>query len=435
VAGRRVSAGRTVAVFLLAALVALAVASVGALLVVRQITDREAIRQAKELTRLAATSAVEPDVSDALLRGDSRAIAQLDSSVRRRVLREPVVRVKLWTPSGRIVYSDERALIGQRFALRTAERAAIRDRIVAADVTDGGEPENRYERGLGKLLEIYLPIQTPGERTLLYEEYLRFSAVTESARRQWDALLPAIAGALVLLELVQVPLAWSLARRLRERQREPEELLRRAIESSDLERRRIAQSLHEGIVQELAGLSWKLTAATKRAEAGDGPAVAEHLRVVSAGIRATIRQLRSALIDIHPPSLQRSGLAAALADLTAAVEAPGREVDISMPADVVLAPDVEALIFRVAQEGARNAAQHADAAHVRIRVSAVDGIARVEVDDDGRGFEPAVLAERRREGHVGIALLADLAASAGGRLEVRSRTGQGTRLTLEVPAG
>lgn len=429
-----VSTGRTVAVFLLAGLVALALATVAALLVVRHIAQGEAIHEAKELTRLAATS-VQPDVSRALLDGNPRAIARLDASVRRRVLRQPVVRVKLWTPSGRILYSDQPALIGQRYTLRPGERLAIRRRIVAAEVSNATEPENRYERGLGKLLEVYLPIHTPSGGPLLYEEYLRFSAVTESARRQWDALLPAIAGALILLELVQIPLAWSLARRLRERQRERENLLRRAIDSSELERRRIAQTLHEGVVQDLAGLSWTLTAAAGRAEAGDVATVAEQLRAVSAGIRHEIRQLRSMLIDIDPPSLRRSGLAAAVADLAAPLEARGTEVDIDVPADMSFPADVEALLFRVAQEGARNAAQHADAEHVRIQMSRSDGAARVEVFDDGRGFDPANLRRRREEGHVGIMLLADLASAAGGHLAVRSGDGEGTRMTLEVPTG
>jgi two-component system NarL family sensor kinase len=428
-----VSAGRTVGVFLLAGLVALALATIAALLVVRHIADGEAIREAKELTRLAATSAVQPDLSDALLDGEPRAVAHLDASVRRRVLHQPVVRVKLWTPSGRILYSDQRALIGQRYSLRQEEQFAIRHRIVAAEVSDASAPENRYERGLGKLLEVYLPVQTPGGAPLLYEEYLRFSAVTANARRQWDALLPAIAGALILLELVQVPLAWSLARRLRERQREREELLRRAVDSSALERSRIAQTLHEGVVQDLAGLSWTLTATAKRAEAGDTAAVAKQLDAVSAGIRHAIRQLRSMLIDIHPPSLRRSGLAAAVSDLAAPLEARGTQVEISVPADVRFPADVEALVFRVAQEGARNAARHAGAEHVRIQVSGSDGVARVVVDDDGRGFDPAGLSQRREEGHVGITLLADLATAAGGQLEVRSGDGAGTRMTLEVP--
>jgi two-component system, NarL family, sensor kinase len=428
-----VSAGRTVAVFLLAGLVALALATIGVLLIVRHVTEGEAIREAKELTRLAAISAVQPDLSDALLAGEPRAIAHLDASVRRRILRPPVVRVKLWTPSGRIVYSDEPKLVGQHYALRPAERSAIRHRIVAAEVSDATEPENRFERGLGKLLEVYLPIQTPSGRLLLYEEYLRFSAVTANARRQWDVLLPAIAGALILLELVQVPLAWSLARRLRERQREREALLRRAIDSSELERTRIAQSLHEGVVQELAGLSWTLTAAKTRAEAGETATLADQLHAVSAGIRQAIRQLRSTLIDLHPPSLQRSGLAAAVSDLAAPLEARGAQVEIRVPPDVRFPPRVEALVFRVAQEGARNAAQHAGAEHVRIEVSGSNGVARVEVDDDGRGFDPGDLAQRREEGHVGITLLSDLATAAGGRLDVRSSNGAGTRITLEVP--
>ena len=147
-------------------------------LAIRGITDGEALRDAKQLTRVTALSAVEPDLTDRSLTGDPAALARLDRTVRTRVLRSPVVRVKLWTLDGRIVYSDARPLIGRRFALDPGERRARADRRAStADLSDAGEPENVFERGLGKLLEVYLPVRTPDGHPLLYEEYLRYGAI------------------------------------------------------------------------------------------------------------------------------------------------------------------------------------------------------------------------------------------------------------------
>ena len=205
------------AAFAALGLAAVAVVAVVAGIAIRRTTDDEALRHARQLTRLTALSAVEPDLTDSLLRGNPQALERLDRAVRTRVLRNPVVRVKLWTLDGRIAYSDATALIGRRFALDPGQQRAARTGEVAADISNAAEPENLFERGEGKLLEVYLPIRTPAGRRLLYEEYLSYSAVAESGRRQWLALLPAFGGALLVLVLAQLPLAWWLARRLQRR--------------------------------------------------------------------------------------------------------------------------------------------------------------------------------------------------------------------------
>src|SRR6185437_1259027 len=145
------------------------------------------------------------------------------------------------------------------------------------------------------------------------------------------SLLPALLGALVILYLVQVPLAYSLARRLRARQREREALLRSAIDASDLERRRIAADLHDSAVQRLAGVSLSLAAAGSR-NGREGSSGDEELRAAvreaAAETRETIRELRTLLVDIYPPTLQRSGLTAALSDLVAPLRAAGITVTL-----------------------------------------------------------------------------------------------------------
>src|SRR5205085_11042636 len=181
----------------------------------------------------------------------------------------PIVRAKVWDARGRIVYSDARGLIGVKYPLGLAERAVLRRGGIAADASDLARPENRSERRFRKLVEVYASVRATDGTRLLYEDYERSSAISASSQRQWQGLLPALAGALAVLYLIQLPLAYSLARRLRHRQREREELLRRAIDASDLERRRIAADLHDGAVQRLAGVSLSLAAAAGRNGNGD----------------------------------------------------------------------------------------------------------------------------------------------------------------------
>src|SRR5262249_37112434 len=159
-------------------------------------------------------------------------------------------------------------------------------------------PENRFERHFDKLLEVYLPIRGPNGERLLFETYERYSSIAASGRSLWLAFAPAILGTLALLWLIQLPLAWRGARQLREHQLQRERLLQRAIESSELERRRIARDLHDGAVQDLAGVSYSLTAGAQRIE---DPETAALLHEAASGTRRTIRELRSLLVDIYPP--------------------------------------------------------------------------------------------------------------------------------------
>ena len=136
-------------------------------------------------------------------------------------------------------------------------------------------------------------------------------------------------GALVVLELLQIPLAWSLATRLRQRQREREALLQRALDASDVERRRIASDLHDGVVQDLVGVAFTLAGAARDAEFRPGrrPSWSE----AATSVRSSITALRSTLVDIYPPDLVEHGLPAALADLAgdASSERAGGDVDAS----------------------------------------------------------------------------------------------------------
>lgn len=406
----------------LAALILLAGAGVYLL---RDVGRDEAVSNARQVAELAGRGVVEPALTPGVLRGDTAAIARLDTLVARVLEEGRIVRVKIWDERGRIVYSDEHRLIGSRYTLGEDEQRALAGGETEAEVSDLSRPENRFERRFDKLLEVYLHIDGPGAQPLLFETYERYSSIAASGRKSWLAFVPAILGTLALLWLAQIPLAWRGARQLREHQAQRERLLQRAIESSELERRRIARDLHDGAVQDLAGVSYNLTAAAQEVES---PHTAATLREAASGTRRTIRELRSLLVDIYPPDLHRTGLAPALNDLVAPLGARGIEAHVDVPDSLVLRPELETLFYRCAQEALRNVARHSGAKHVDVRVETKEGVARLVVDDDGRGFRGSV-----GEGHLGLRLLGDLADEAGGKLKLDSEPGRGTRVLIEAP--
>ncbi len=432
--GGRASVRGAVARYAIAGLIALALVAVGGALVLDRVSEDEAVEEARRLATLAGRGVVEPALTDGALAGRPEALEALDLVVQERVLSDDVVRVKVWTPDGRIAYSDEPRLIGTRYALGEDEQQAFATGDTEAEVADLSKPENRFERDEGSLLEVYLPIRTPGGRQALFELYRRESAVTASGRDTLVAIAPVLIGGLLLLWLIQLPLAWRGARRLEAGARERERLLEAALESSAVERRRVAADLHDGPVQSLAGLSYSLAAAAQRAPEGTDPATVNVLREGAESAREGIRRLRAAVVDINPGRLHDEGLAAALDDLAAPLRARGVEVRLDVPADLALPEGAEQLLYRAAGEALRNVAAHADAGHVGVSVVRDDGRARLRVQDDGRGFDAATRARRRDEGHLGLALVEDLAAHLGGRADVRSAPGEGTVVELEVPA-
>jgi signal transduction histidine kinase len=415
--------------FTLAGLAAVVVVGIAAaLLLVRAGTD-EAITRAKQVSSLAGRGIVEPVVTDGLVAGDPKAIAAVDQVVRKHVVGyEGIVRVKIWDRDAVVVYSDEARLIGEGFDLDQSEREILEGGGIDAETTDLSEPENRYEDRSTDLLEVYLPIQTPSGEPLLFETYIESSFVSSAGRSIWSSLAPVLIGALLVLTALQLPLALSLARRLRRGQREQEELLLRAIDASELERRRIARDLHDGVVQDLAGVSYSVAAAANRA---DGETRAG-LEDAASRLRQGLRDLRGMLVELYPPDLHRAGLRAALSDVVAGLSSRGLSATLEIPDDLTLSERVETLYFRVAQEALRNVVAHSQASAVVVRAGADAERSWLEVEDDGRGFKPG--DGRERSGHFGLRMLRDLAEEAGGELEIDSAPGRGTRLRVEVAA-
>ncbi|MEK6442054.1 histidine kinase [Pseudonocardia sp. T1-2H] len=266
----------------------------------RTMSTEVAIDAAVRATALVGDLAVRPALDDAVLRGDPRAVAALDEVVRPRVL-SSLVRVKIWDEGGRILYSDEPRLRGQQFAFSADERRVLATGERHAGLSDLTRPENRFEDHDVALLEVYERLTTPSGVPVLFEAYHRYEGITEESRRTWTRFAPSLFGALVLLALLQLPIAVALARRLRRAQRQRETLLRRVIEATDTDRRRIAGDLHDGVVQDLAGVAFALGAVVR---AGGAVNVAE-VDGAAWRIRHAVRSLRSLLVEIYPRTCTR----------------------------------------------------------------------------------------------------------------------------------
>ncbi len=422
---------RPVAIFAVSGLAVLVLVAIAAALALRSLAHDEAVRDARRLTTLTGRGIVEPALTTGVVRGDRPALDRLDHTIRTRVKTRDVARIKIWNADGRILYSDEPRLIGRTFRLGADERAALRTQTTAADPTNVNSPENTFERNLGPLTSVYLGLRAQDGTPVLYEEYLRSSAIAGDSRSVARLFAPVAIVALLVLALLQLPLAYWMARRIRNAQRDREVALQHAVDASANERRAIAAGLHDGVVQDLAGHSFRMAAALEGEH--PEPELREALEDGAAGTRSAIRQLRSLLLEIYPPALEEQGLSAALPDLAAPLTARGIDVSVDVEPGLRLPTEVEQLVFRAAQEAMRNAAAHAGAGHVGVDVHTAGGEVTLRVWDDGRGFDAAYAAARRSEGHLGLSMLRDLSESAGGRMRIDSAPGSGTTVELRVP--
>ena len=294
-------------------------------------------------------------------------------------------------------------------------------------VSDLRRQENRFETEEGGLLEVYTRIEAPDGESLLFEAYYSMATVKARAAQVLTPFRRITTGALAAVLLIGLPLIGLLTLRLTHASRARERLMIQALDASEAERRRIARDLHDGVVQELAGTAFALTA-TARVD-GVPESVRRDLLRSGEALRRSLRELRSLLVEIHPPGLNAGGLAAALEDLTAQAAGAGVEAAVSVTGIQDAPEQVVTLLWRVAQEAIRNAVRHAHADHLTVEVTGDERSVRLLVRDDGVGFDPDA---DRREGSYGLRGLQSLVEDGGGRVQVESAPDVGTTVRMVV---
>ena len=390
----------------------------------------EALNDARDTTELLAHSVAEPAIPKGMVDGDAGAIDRFDREVGQRLLVPDVQRIKIWREDGTVVYSDKTQLIGKKFTLDDEQLDVLHSGATEGGLSDLRRQENRFETENDGLLEVYTRIDSPEGEPLLFEAYYSVVTVQQRAAEVLTPFRRISALGLIAILLLGVPMIGVLTLRLTRASRARERLMERAIDSSEAERRRIARDLHDGVVQELAGTAFALSGAAR--ESGTSPELRSVLTRSSEALRRTLRQLRSLLVEIHPPGLNAGGLGAALEDLTAQAAGAGVTPTVSVTGMDGTPDHVVALVWRVAQEAIRNAVRHAGATTVRVEVLGDGPQVSLTVQDDGVGFDPAAGG---RQDSYGLRGLQSLVRDGGGRLEVESAPGAGTTVRMVVDRG
>jgi signal transduction histidine kinase len=196
------------------------------------------------------------------------------------------------------------------------------------------------------------------------------------------------------------------------------------------ERQRLARELHDSVTQSLYSVSLYADATALALAAGKKEVAANNLRELRDTARQAMRDMRLLIFELHPPVLELEGLAAALQARLAAVETrAGLETDLQVDGEKRLPLATERELYGIAQEALNNVIKHSHARAVTVQLRYSGAGACLEVRDDGLGFD-AISA--RAGGGMGLRGIEERAARIGGRLELDSEPGRGTRVRVTI---
>jgi signal transduction histidine kinase len=266
----------------------------------------------------------------------------------------------------------------------------------------------------------------------------------------WGQVEAPIVFALLYLALVAVMgfelstdvlRASQLVQELREKQagleagnRQITDLFGRLIAAQETERTRIARDLHDDVSQRIAGLSIMISSAklTLRKQPGEAELLGA-LTTMQQSTTALADEIRHLSHDLHPALLRHAGLVASLSAFCTQFQ-KHNGIDVTYTADDEtdrIEGDLALCLYRIAQEGLRNVAKHADARRISVALRSLTDAVHLSIVDDGRGFELAA----GRGGGAGLGLISidERARLLGGSVRIETHPGGGTRLHVEVP--
>ncbi|NJD65499.1 MAG: GAF domain-containing protein [Chloroflexi bacterium] len=209
-------------------------------------------------------------------------------------------------------------------------------------------------------------------------------------------------------------------------------LYQRASAAAALEeRQRLARELHDSVSQALYGIA--LGARTARRRLGDDgpPNIVEPLDYVLSLAEAGLTEMRALIFELRPESIATEGLVAAIGRQVAATQARyGITVEAELCEEPDIAIEAKEAVYRIAQESLHNTVKHARATRVQLSLTCGDAILRLRIVDNGQGFDPS----GDFPGHLGLRSMRERAQGIRGAFEIESSPGEGTTVTLTVPA-
>jgi len=207
-------------------------------------------------------------------------------------------------------------------------------------------------------------------------------------------------------------------------------LSNRMAEERQDERMQIAAYLHDDLAQMLFRLTLQVEMAKKRLLQGQSDAVLRDLDGISSTKQETSDAIRALIRDLHRSPIGRKGLAEAIqsfAEDTSRGHRTRVETDV---VEVSLPPPIQLLIYQIAREATMNALKHAEASTIRISLEEIEDGVKLQIADDGRGFDTSAPPP---EGHFGSVMMRERAMVAGGTYSIESEIGAGTNIAVTFP--
>ena len=209
-------------------------------------------------------------------------------------------------------------------------------------------------------------------------------------------------------------------------------LTRRTLEAERQVRRRVAEAIHDGPVQDLIGLDMLLAAAHQAADGGDGAKADELIREARELASRNVRALRDEIVDLGPYAFEELTFDVAVSNcLETWKRRYGFEVMLSIER-LELPPELTADLFAITQEAISNAGRHAKATTVTIHLRSLEGDVELRVMDDGEGFAGADPLAPAEPGHLGLASMRERAELLGGTLRIEP-SDRGTKVVVRAP--
>jgi nitrate/nitrite-specific signal transduction histidine kinase len=201
------------------------------------------------------------------------------------------------------------------------------------------------------------------------------------------------------------------------------------------ERERIAREMHDGLAQSLALLHLRLQRAQQQAATANMVETARDLRDMAAIADHTYEEVRQSIFGLRTMVFRSLGLIPTLTEYLHDFSVQsGIPVSLDVPDGLAihLPPEAEVQLLRIIQEALANVRKHAGANQAWVRLSRQDSWVQAIIEDDGQGFDPTILAKDDRR-HVGLQSMRERAAGVGGRLEIDTAPGRGTRVKAWLP--
>lgn len=204
------------------------------------------------------------------------------------------------------------------------------------------------------------------------------------------------------------------------------------IQAQEAERQRLARQMHDGPAQALSNFILQTEIAMRLFDV-DAARAKDELTSLKAAATTTFQKVRDFIFELRPMMLDDLGLGPTLNRYVEAFkDQAGMDIRVTaVGLEQRLEPYLEVMIFRAVQELLGNAIHHSQATQVKVHVDASDVSVRVSVEDNGRGFDPETIAEH---GGMGLKVIRDRVDMLGGKLDIVSTSGQGARITFDVPA-